>query len=650
MCGIAGIIDFSSRTQKPEMILDMAKKIRHRGPDGEGVAYFDEKGNHALFHSLECDFNSTSVKAPKAALAHLRLSIIDLSERGAQPMSDVTKKLWITFNGEIYNYIELRASLEKTGHVFLSDTDTEVILHAYREWGIACLDQLNGMFAFAIWDCSKNEIFCARDRLGIKPFYYSYINKRFVFASEEKAILSALETSPSANIAGIYDYLNFSYIPSAATMFADISRLEPGNYMLISSNEFTIRKYWDPSFDPVPSGISFDQRKDELESLIDDSIRLQIRSDVPIGAHLSGGIDSSTVCCYASKHLSELYTFTAKFGEGGFYDESAYARLISEHIGSKSHEIVPSGMKLNELLPKIIYHLDEPVEAASVFGKYHVAEIVSQSVKVVLGGQGGDELFGGYDWYLKNMFTASFFGAKQPMHYSSRGAFIFDMLKHESPKRLAKSLWKNFGDSSVKSIFCNNWARFKDEQLSGLVNPELLKEMNKSSKKRFMDTFESISVKRQEDCMFKFDTQHYLQALLTSEDRLSMAFSIESRVPLLDHRIAELAGKIGYEMKSIPGSSKHLLREAVRKTVPNRILDRTDKRGFPTPIGTWLRDPNMRLLDNFVYSDNKFAKHYFDLDKVREIEKKRTYLSTDSSERLWRIMTVCVWGEVFGVS
>lgn len=649
MCGIAGIIDFSSRALKPETVLDMAKTIRHRGPDGEGVVFFDADSNDSLFNTLDLDRHSFPVRATTAALAHLRLSIIDLSERGAQPMSDARKRLWVTFNGEIYNYIELRATLEGIGYRFLSDTDTEVILHAYTEWGVSCLDRLNGMFAFAVWDAKKRNIFCARDRLGIKPFYYSYENRRFIFASEEKALLPAFDASPSANMASIFDYLNFSYIPSSATMFAGITRLEPGSYILVSDKEFVIRKYWDPVFDPEQPGLSFNQRKDELESLIDDAIRLQIRSDVPIGAHLSGGIDSSTVCCYAAKHLSELFTFTARFGEGGFYDESSYARFISRHIGSISHEITPSGMKLNELLPKIIHHLDEPVEAASVFGKYHVAEIVSQSVKVVLGGQGGDELFGGYDWYLKNMFTACFYGARKPNHYNSRLAFIIDMIKRESPKRLAKSLWKNAGNRSVKDIFCNNWARFPDNLLSGLVNPEIQPHMKELSKERFIDTFDSLSEKRQADRMFKFDTQHYLQALLTSEDRLSMAFSIESRVPLLDHRIAELAGKIGYEMKTTPGSSKHLLREAVRNTVPGKILDRTDKRGFPTPIGAWLRDPDMRLMENFVYSDNAFAKHYFDLGKIRKIEKQRTFLSTDSSERLWRIMTVCVWGEVFGV-
>jgi asparagine synthase (glutamine-hydrolysing) len=564
-------------------------------------------------------------------------------------MSDITGDHWITYNGEIYNYVELKATLQGKGHRFRSDSDTEVILHAYREWGPECLQQLNGMFAFAIWEPHHRHLFCARDRLGIKPFYYYIKNGRFFFASEQKAILAALDSTPSPNLQAVADYLSFSYIPSNETMFQDIRKLDPGTCLNFNKSGISLHTYWDPVFDPTPARKE-QEWVDELRALLEDSIRMQIRSDVPIGAHLSGGIDSSAVCCLAAKHVPSLLTFTAKFSEGGFFDETPYARLVAGHIHSDYREIVPKSAHLTELLPKIIYHLDEPIEAASVFGKYHVAETVSQSVKVVLGGQGGDELFGGYDWYIKDLFTALSFGSPQPFTGRSRLGFILDTLKKESTKRLAKSLWKNFGNAHLNQIFCNNWSRFSDTQLTRLFRPEVLSNSELSTRKRFLEAFDKLPENQAIDQMFKFDLRHYLQALLTSEDRLSMAFSVESRVPLLDHRIAELAGRIGAERKTVPGRSKYLLRQALEGIVPAEILNRRDKRGFPTPIGQWLRDPGLNLMENLVFKSNSFAERYFDLTYLKRMEQARTYGSSDATERLWRVLNVCVWGEVFNLS
>lgn len=648
MCGIAGIIDFSSNIVDPTRLLQMATTLAHRGPDGEGAVFFRHNAAPSHFDTLTPRIVLPSAQNAYAALAHRRLAIIDLSERGAQPMSDDSKRYWITYNGEIYNHIELRTELHDKGYRFHSDSDTEVVLNAYRAWGAECLKKLNGMFAFAIWDAIERRLFCARDRLGIKPFYYHYAAKRLTFASEPKAILPALESTPAPNLAAIADYLSFSYSPTTDTMFQGVRKLGPGDYLVADASGIEVRSYWDPVFDPTPLR-SEDIWVEELRALLDDAIRLQVRSDVPIGAHLSGGIDSSAVSCLASRHVPRLLTFTARFGEGGFFDETPYAKLVSRHVSSDYHEIVPEGFQLSELLPKIVYSLDEPVEAASVFGKYHVADIVSRSVKVVLGGQGGDELFGGYDWYIKNLFTATAFGATQPVPTASRFKFICDTVKTESIKRLAKSLWNNFGESNLPSVFCRNWSRFSRSQLSKVLHKGVLDSMPISPEQRFLDSFAELREQRDVDRMFKFDTRHYLQALLTSEDRLSMAFSVESRVPLLDHRIAELAGRVGSEAKTVPGKSKHLLRRALDGTVPSEILTRTDKRGFPTPIGTWLRDPNLNLMENFVFNNNSFAKRYFDLDFLRTLEKSRSYFSTDSSERLWRILNVCVWGKVFAL-
>jgi asparagine synthase (glutamine-hydrolysing) len=647
MCGISGIVDFSRKPVSTAAALRMASILAHRGPDGEGAVFFRQEGGALRFHRLDEPRVLEETRGAFAVLAHRRLAIIDLSERGSQPMSDRGGDFWIVFNGEIYNYIELRRKLTAKGYEFASDSDTEVILCAFKEWGADCLQELNGMFAFALWDVRRQELFCARDRLGIKPFYYHFAGTHFVFASEQKAIVSALARKVEPNVASMMDYLTYSYVPSSETMFRGIHRLPPGAWLRGNNSGIKIQVYWNPPFDPVVRHEN--DWVEELRALLDDATRLQVRSDVPVGAHLSGGIDSSAVCCLAARHVPQLLTFTAKFEEGGFFDESRYAKLVAQHIASAHHEIVPRGSDLTELIRKIIYHLDEPVEAASVFGKYHVAQIVSQSVKVVLGGQGGDELFGGYDWYIKNLFTAGLYGARLGANRGSVFPFLWQSVMRESTKRLMKSVWRNFGEASVAQVFCRNWSRFGESDLRRLFRAETQERYAIDGEQRFLHSFAALREKRDGDRMFKFDVQHYLQALLTSEDRLSMAFSVESRVPLLDHRITELAGRLGYELKTVPGRSKHILRRALEGIVPNAILQRSDKRGFPTPIAAWLQDPKLNLVNTFVFQ-SEFARRYFNFDYVKRLAATHSRLSSDPSERLWRIISLCVWGEVFKVS
>ncbi len=648
MCGIAGIVDFARCVIDPGRLLAMAATLRHRGPDGEGAVFFTAHGERFPFCHLDPRRIGTEVGPVTVGLAHRRLAIIDLTEQGAQPMADENEQCWINFIGEIYNYIELLQELIGKGHRFRSRSDTEVILHAYLEWGTECVRRFNGMFAFALWDNRERRLFCARDHLGIKPFYYWYHQQRIIFASEQKAVLSGLERKPSPNVAAMADYLSFSYVTSTETMFDSIVRLAPGSFLLADEAGYQVTTYWDPAFDPAPQRREEDWAQ-ELTELLDDAIRLQVRSDVPVGAHLSGGIDSSTVSCLAAKRIPKLLTFTARFREGGFFDETPYARLVAKRIGSDYREIVPERTQLAELLPRILYHLDEPVEAASIFGKYYVAQKVSQSVKVVLGGQGGDELFGGYDWYVKNLFTAAVFSMRRNRSSIAQHSFLWDTIRNESPKRLIKSLSKNFGETDLGTIFCRNWSRLDQPQLTNILNPEVVAP-HVNPQERFLARFNKLQERRAGDRMFKFDMQHYLEALLTSEDRLSMAFSVESRVPILDYRVAELAGKLGFELKAQPGCSKRILRKAMHGIVPSEILERRDKRGFPTPIQTWLRDPDLNLLQTMVFNDNSFAKRYFNISHIEDMSRARSHFSTDWSERLWRILNLSVWGQVFELS
>lgn len=647
MCGIAGAFDFSQGRIEAGLLSDMATVQAHRGPDGEGAVVFDAAGacrrvpRVADIRNVESDFIIAG------GLVHRRLAIIDLTEGGAQPMADARQDIWVTFNGEIYNYLELRAELRQRGHVFRSESDTEVLVEAYLEWGTECVAHFNGMFAFAIWDKRLQSVFCARDHLGIKPFYYIHENDRFAFASEAKALLGML-AERRANVAAVADYLMFSFVTGTDTMFAGVKRLAPGTWLLASRRGVVTRQYWNPVFG-VRAAAKDGEQAEELRWLLQDTVRLQVRSDVPIGAHLSGGIDSSAVCCLAAAAVKGLRTFTARFPEGGIYDETAYARMVADHIGADYNEIVPRTESLVDVLGRLVYHLDEPTEGAATVGKYHVAKLVGEQVKVVLGGQGGDELFGGYDWYVKNLFTALCRGDRRAIGSRSATEFLWGTLRYHSWRRLARSLAKNVRNAGIGEIHCANWSR---TNTAGLRRLMLVRDVEESvdPAARFMRAFREIDADSDADRMFKFDARYYLAALLGSEDKLSMAFSVESRVPLLDYRILEFAGRLGFATKTVPGRTKGVLRDAARGVVPERILQRSDKRGFPTPISAWLRNPKLRLFDQMVFNDNDFARRYLDLSQVRRVLSSRMHFGSAWEEMLWRLLMVSVWGHRFRVA
>lgn len=641
MCGIAGQIDFRGRPVDPEAVRRMATIQSHRGPDGEGAVLWDDDARVTRVDRLEGLEDREG--CPTGALAHRRLSIIDLTPGGAQPMASPCGRYWITYNGEIYNYVELGRRLTEAGEHFTTTSDTEVLLRAFVRWGPECLERLNGMFAFAIWDVRERRLFCARDRLGVKPFYYSFQDGRFLFASEPKGILAALKTRPSVDLEAVADYLALSFVASSKTMFSGIEKLEPGHALRVDGDGIRVGAWWSPVFDPAPAAPDAER----LRELLRDSMRLQVRSDVEVGAHLSGGVDSSLVCSLAAPCLSGLRTFSARFAEGEAFDESPWARRVASSIGATHVELEPERRELRELLPKIVYHLDEPVEGPAVVGKYYVAQSVSHAVKVVLTGHGGDELFGGYDWYVKNLFTSAVFGGRGQLGAHDPGSFVWETLtRTEKPQRLVRSLVKNLGDRDLARIFARNWSRLDPARLRRLVRFDV---NGDTPEARVVEEFRRLPERRGGDRMFKFDQRHYLASLLTSEDRLSMAFSVESRVPLLDHRIAELAGTLGFERKTVPGVSKSLLREAARGVVVPEVLDRTDKRGFPVPVGAWLTDPRLELLETFVFNGHDFPKTYFDLDQVRKMARSRFRVGTAWSERLWRVLNVCVWADVFGM-
>jgi len=645
MCGIAGVFELGGKPIVPEALVAMGDVQRHRGPDGDGAVLFRISTGEAEWWNR--DVHARPLCGATAGLVHRRLSIIDLSQQGRQPMHDGTGRLWISYNGEIYNYIELMRELQELGYQFHSRSDTEVILHAYRQWGAACVERFNGMFAFALWDCDQRRLFCARDRLGIKPFYYHHSGNCLSFASEIKALFALGSAQPVANLPAISDYLSYSFVPSDETLFRGVRKLPPGHRMFASADGVVIEPYWSVRFE-AEEGEGGEDLVERLRALLDDALRIQLRSDVPIGAHLSGGIDSSAVCCFAARGLGQLQTFTARFAEGGFFDESRYARLVAAHIGADHHEVVPTEGDVRDLLPRIIYHLDEPVEGPAVVGKFHVAQIVGSHVKVVLGGQGGDELFGGYDWYVKALFTAFCFGSQNALGDRSWLPFVVACLRSRDRHRFMLSLWRNRGCADIGHVFRRNWSRLAPGGERKLIRRELLNGAP-TSDDRFAAAFDALPEHHLADRMFHFDVTHYLQALLHSEDRLSMAFSVESRVPLLDHRIAELAAHAGFMRKTLPETSKDLLRRAVSGIVPAPILDRRDKRGFPTPVEGWLRDRRLRLVEHFVLGGSRFGSELFQLGHVRQLARQPFSLGSSWSETLWRIVNVSIWGDRFHV-
>ncbi|MEO7963139.1 MAG: asparagine synthase (glutamine-hydrolyzing), partial [Gemmatimonadaceae bacterium] len=379
MCGIAGIVSSNrSATPDTEALGAMLESIAHRGPDGDGI----------------------HVDGP-CALGHKRLAIIDL-ETGRQPMSNEDGTIWISFNGEIYNYVELRRELARH-HQFRTHSDTEVIIHLYEELGERCLERLNGMFSFAIWDSRQQRLFAARDRIGIKPFYWAMAGDTLLFASEPKAILSTgmVDVEPDAH--GLEEYLTFQFCLGERTLFRDIRKLEPGHYLTFRPGRDRAPAevcYWDYSYE-LDFQHTEEYFREQLVSVLNDSIKLQLRSDVPVGAHCSGGIDSSTVVSIAARHYpNTFHTFTGAFREGPQYDETRYARAVAENVKAEYHEIWPSAKEFTDTLPWLIYMMDEPAAGPGLFPQYMVSKLARQHVKVVLGGQGGDELFGGYARYL----------------------------------------------------------------------------------------------------------------------------------------------------------------------------------------------------------------------------------------------------------
>ena len=574
MCGLLGLVGgwgVEALRAKASRMMDV---LNHRGPDGAGLV---------------------SDPHLPVVLGHRRLAIID-PEHGKQPMQTSDGQLTVVFNGAIYNYLELRRELLAKGHPLHSYSDTEVLLYAYREWGEACVTRFLGMFAFAIWDNVNRRLFCARDRVGIKPFYYHFDGECLSFASEIKAVLASGFVKAEADTSALQDYLTFQFCLGEKTLFKNIRKLEPGWSMTAWFDGGQIRlekrQYWDVHYDIDES---HDERwfVDHLAGLIEDSTRMHLRSDVPLGAHLSGGLDSSAVVCLASGLLNgeRIKTFTGAFAEGPQFDETGYAKLVSEAAGTDYQDVFINGADLPDVLPRLMYYMDEPVAGPGMIPQYYVSKLAAQHVKVVLGGQGGDELFIGYARYLVAYLEKCLSGAIHETANEARYAVSLESIVPNLPllktyRPMLQGLWQDgLFESADRRYF-----KLIDRSAgtAHLYSPEIFSEVY-SSFESFQQIFNREDLHSLINRMTYFDLKGSLPALLHVEDRTSMAASIESRVPLLDHRIVEFMARIPPNIKFAGGRMKHLFKESIRNTVPAPIFERKDKMGFPTPLTQWTK-------------------------------------------------------------
>jgi asparagine synthase (glutamine-hydrolysing) len=629
MCGVNGIALSSKSGQHVhrDVLGRMRDVITHRGPDDEGM-FIDGR----------------------IGLGHRRLSIVDVAA-GHQPMSNEDCSLQITYNGEIYNHADYRAELERLGHVYHTHCDTETILHLYEEHGHRCVDFLRGMFAFAIWDSRKSQLFIARDRLGVKPLYYVHTDDgSLFFASEIKALFAAKATRPELNYGALPDYLANHATSGAETLYRGVRRLLPGHTLVWQDGEIDIKKYWDVSFLKVTDSSRSDSDFiNEWSELFRSSVRLRLMSDVPLGMFLSGGIDSSAIAAVMSTMVDEpIKTFSVAFAEREA-NELEYARLVAEAYKTNHHEVVVSPAEFFQALPKLVWHEDEPIAHPSSVALYFVSLLASQHVKVVLTGEGSDELLAGYGRYRKTILNLSFgkvYGSFTPAVVRSvvRGG-----VQNLPKSKIRQTLLRSFLSvaPSIESIYFDNFAVFSASMQSSLLSEET------REKSGPIDPYAGVrEVLCQTDAksllerLLYADIKTYLHELLMKQDQMSMATSIESRVPFLDHKLVEFTCSLPERLKLRGGTTKYILREAMKGILPQQILSRP-KMGFPVPIAAWFRGPYRSVIDEYVLSDRAASRGIFNTEFVADLVKRHQAGVENHDERLWSLVNFEIWQRQF---
>jgi asparagine synthase (glutamine-hydrolysing) len=640
MCGFTGIWNFDGKPVDPGLLLEMNTSIRHRGPDDEGYVMINSNLRKAYHHSGKetiRDIRSVatdilSCEPANVGIGFRRLSIIDLSAAAHQPMCDETSRYWIILNGEIYNYIEIRQELKGAGYNFLSQSDTEVVLKAYIHWGRECLTKFNGMWAFVIVDTVENKLFGARDRFGVKPFYYYYEKgKRFVFASEIKAILKIIE--PVADMGSIYELFTSSYMDhSDHTFFRDIVQLRPSHFMEIRNGQMDLGRYYILESDEYKS--SFDTAREQFFETLSDSVRIRMRSDVPLGFALSGGVDSSSVIGLARNidPAYDIHAFSLVY-PGRNVDESVYIKKVIDKISVNNSSISPSHNELLSTLDSFIWHQEEPNNGSSYWGEFMLRDLIKKSgITVSLEGQGADEIITGYPYFIDPYLSDLLAGLKFKSYFREAAAFKY--LRNNNITTNIKDLLfpQKFSESHL--------TRSLPEYISSELFPQ------KASDKDPVPGYYKQS--RLNKSLFHSLTVSSVPAQLVRADKSSMAFSVECRFPFLDYRIVELAFSMPGNFKLNNGTTKYILRESVKGLIPDEVYKRRDKIGFATPQSEWFRTSLRPWIKDTINSAAFIQNPVFNHKKLRTTFDEN--FSAIPDYRWWAIMMIHFWQQKFGVS
>jgi len=626
MCGICGIFLCERRQRvSRDALAAMNRRIAHRGPDDDG--FFVEEN---------------------VGLAMRRLSIIDV-KTGHQPLANESQDVWIVYNGEIYNHGDLRADLEAKGHRYRTRSDTEAIVHLYEEYGRDCVKRLRGMFAFVIWDGRKRVLFATRDRLGIKPFYYRWDGKTFLFGSEIKTILAYPGVSAEFNQGVLAEYLAFGYITGAETMFSGIQKLMPGHTLELSeAGEPRIERYWDLGVEEDHESLPRQHYVHRYRELLEASVGSHLMSDVPLGVFLSGGLDSSAVAALTSKIRGDrIQTFAVGYGEEQF-SELGFARDVAEHIGSEHHEVRLSREEFFQSLPRLIWHEDEPIVWPSSVALYFVARLARERVTVVLTGEGSDETLAGYTRYAWTLLNARMDRAYRAVTPSTLRDLVRKTI-HAGPlsaalhRKLDHTFLVRDGNSWPSFYYDNFFSAFSAAEQSDLLTPDALSTAGNA----YAGSMNAWNNSRG-DLLHRLlyaDINSYLIELLMKQDQMSMAASIESRVPFLDHELVEFTTRIParYSIEGMAG--KFILKQAVEDLLPRSIVYRK-KMGFPTPWEYWLAGPQLDELERMLVEPRSTERGLFRPEAVRCLFAEHRSKSRDHGNRIWRLLNLEMWQRV----
>ncbi len=635
MCGIAGIISLKNKSIlfSESEFSEQLERLKHRGPDGIGIL-------------CENQFY----------LGHTRLSIIDLSTNASQPMIDSENQIVITFNGEIYNYKEIRNELINKGHQFKTSSDTEVIIESYKEWGIDCIKKFNGMFAFALFDKCKNETFIVRDRLGIKPLFYTILNDSLLFASEPKGIIYYKGFKRKPNLKAVSNYLSFRCVFGKETLFENVYELEPGNYIHVSNNTFVLKQYWDINLDKKPTLSSKDKTIPKVQQLVKDAVKKCMISDVPVGSLLSGGLDSSIILGVMSETTSrQILSYSVTFDEPG-YDETHYSNIVAKKFHSKNQQIKLKPEDYINNIVKYIRYKDQPAGLHNEIAMFLMSKEISKDLKVVLSGEGADELFSGYGRLFRSPYDY------RKIHLTKKFPLFFK-----------RTMLRFFGlnsninqPSNELEHFCDNYTYFPKNEKQNLYNEKMLEETfgDIEISNKINELFKKASKRNYYDKISYVFLKLHLPALLLMLDATTMANGVESRVPFLDHRLVEDSFKIKSSLKlkwksildqilSIrkPASvisekhdiTKYILKESFIDFLPEEIIKRT-KMPFPVPLNEWFKNDFYSIFSNEVLKNDAMIAHFFDMEKLQKWAfDEKNFTDSNHGRKLWIILNLELW-------